>query len=96
MTLERNAGDLRAHEINFAQGRGFTYSVVSQSDGEVIGCVYIYPSTKDDVGADVRSWVRASQANLDTSLYHTVVEWLRAAWPFSAFDYAPRESDDAA
>jgi hypothetical protein len=96
MTLERNAGDLREHEIDFAQGRGFTYSVVSQSDGEVIGCVYIYPSTKEDVEADVRSWVRASQAVLDAPLYQTVVEWLRTDWPFGTFDYAPREAVDVA
>ena len=95
MTLERNAGDLRGHEIDFARGRGFTYSVVSENDAEVIGCVYIYPSAKEDVGADVRSWVRASQATLDTPLYQTVVEWLRTDWPFSTFDYAPRETDDA-
>ena len=96
MTLERNAGDLREHEVDFAQGRGFTYSVVSATDGEVIGCVYIYPSTKGDVEADVRSWVRATHANLDTPLYQTVTDWLRADWPFSSFDYAPRETTDAA
>jgi hypothetical protein len=96
MTLVRNAGDLREHEIDFAQGRGFTYSVVSQTDGEVIGCVYIYPSTKEGVEADVRSWIRVSQASLDAPLYQTVVRWLRTDWPFSTFDYAPRGSDDAA
>ena len=30
MTLERNAGDLPSHEKDFAQRRGFTYSVVSR------------------------------------------------------------------
>ena len=50
MTLERNAGDLAGHEEDFAQRRGFTYSVVSDTGDEVIGCVYIYPSAKDDVG----------------------------------------------
>jgi hypothetical protein len=96
MTLERNAGDLKGHENDFALRRGFTYSVVSQgeggADGEVIGCVYIYPSAKDDVEADVRSWVRATRANLDTPLYQTVDQWIREEWPFSTFDYAPRPS----
>jgi hypothetical protein len=95
MTLERNAGDLREHEIDFAQGRGFTYSVVRPTDNEVIGCVYIYPSTKEDVEADVRSWVRATHADLDAPLYRTVTDWLRADWPFRSFDYAPRETADA-
>jgi hypothetical protein len=97
MTLERNAGDLEGHENDFAQRRGFTYSVVSRGEGEaggedeVIGCVYIYPSANDDVEADVRSWVRATRAELDTPLYQTVVHWLRTEWPFTTFDYAPRE-----
>jgi hypothetical protein len=38
----------------------------------------------------VRSWVRASQAELDAALYAVVVDWLGAAWPFATFDYAPR------
>jgi len=58
MTLERNARDLAEHESDFAHGRGFTYSVVSEMGNEVIGCVYIHPSAKEGVAADVRSWVR--------------------------------------
>jgi hypothetical protein len=90
MTLERNARDLAEHESDFAHRRGFTYSVLSEEGGEVIGCVYIYPSAREGVAADVRSWVRASHAALDTAVYVTVLEWLRADWPFSTFDYAPR------
>jgi hypothetical protein len=51
---------------------------------------YIYPSAKEGMEADVRSWVRASRATLDAAVYETVVEWLRADWPFTTFDYAPR------
>ena len=95
MTLERNARDLAEHESDFAHGRGFTYSVVSEVGNEVIGCVYIYPSAKEGVEAEVRSWVRASRAMLDTSVYETVLGWLRADWPFSTFDYAPRGTNVA-
>jgi hypothetical protein len=95
MTLERNAGDLRGHENDAAQRQGFTYSVVSDASGEVIGCVYIYPSPKEDVDADVRSWVRATRAELDGPLYQTVDAWLRAQWPFHTFDYAPRPQSEA-
>jgi hypothetical protein len=90
MTLARNEGDLAEHEKDFAHRRGFTYSVVSDVGDEVIGCVYIYPSAKDGVGADVRSWVRATRSELDAPVYQTVIEWLRADWPFTSFDYAPR------
>jgi hypothetical protein len=90
MTLERNAEDLKGHEEDFAQRKGFTYSVVTEIGGDVIGCVYIYPSPKDSVDADVRSWVRATRAELDTPLYRTVHDWVTAQWPFRTFDYAPR------
>ncbi len=90
MTLERNAGDLAEHEKDFADRRGFTYSVMSEAGEEIVGCVYIYPSTKDGVEADVRSWVRATHADLDATVYRTVSGWLRADWPFTSFEYAPR------
>jgi hypothetical protein len=91
MTLERNARDLKQHEDDFAQRRGFTYSVLTEGGDEVVCCVYIYPSADIDVDAQVRSWVRASRAALDAPLYATVCEWLRAEWPFSTFNYAPRD-----
>jgi hypothetical protein len=94
MTLERNARDLQEHENDFAERRGFTYSVIAEDNGEVIGCVYIYPSLKDGVDADVRSWVRANRARLDAPVYWAVVDWLRDAWPFTTFAYAPRVPDE--
>jgi hypothetical protein len=56
----------------------------------VIGCVYIYPL--HDGGDDARtlSWVRASHAELDVSLWRTVSDWLASEWPFGSVDYAPR------
>ena len=90
MTLERNRDDLRRHAEDFAQRRGFTYSVLSDPGADVVGCVYIYPSALEGVDAAVRSWVRASRAELDEPLYRTVSEWLATEWPFRRFDYAPR------
>jgi RimJ/RimL family protein N-acetyltransferase len=90
MTVDRNLEDLRGHVDDFTARRGFTYSVLSDRDGEVIGCVYIYPSPTDGIEAEVRSWVRASRAELDRPLHAVVTEWLRTEWPFRRFDYAPR------
>jgi hypothetical protein len=92
MTLERNRGDLQGHVDDFTARRGFTYSVLSDPGDEVIGCVYIYPGAADGPAASVRSWVRASRAELDTPLFDTVSEWLQAAWPFETISYAPREA----
>jgi hypothetical protein len=78
------------HEKDFAARIGFTYTVLDNS-GDVIGCVYIYPSPEEGVGAAVRSWVRASRAELDTPVYRTVDAWLKESWAFSTFDYAARQ-----
>ncbi len=87
MTLEENGRDLARHAEDFRTKRGFTYTVLR--DDDVIGCVYIYP-LKDRAGADVRSWVRASDAALDVVLYDAVTWWLDTLWPFEHIEYAER------
>jgi hypothetical protein len=89
MTLEANRGDLEEHAADFATRRGFTYTVLDPVDGDVIGCVYIYPR-RDEPGVQVRSWVRASHADLDVPLAEGVAAWLEAGWPFEHVHYAGR------
>jgi len=98
MSLAENLRDLERHARDFAERRGFTYTVLSTGTGEVIGCVYIYPprgETQAGAGAGeqqaaVSSWVRADHAALDLVLYHTVRAWLERDWPFRSIEYAPR------
>ncbi|HEX4082007.1 MAG TPA: hypothetical protein VHX40_03500, partial [Acidimicrobiales bacterium] len=75
---------------DFANRTGFTYTVLDPGSGEVIGCVYLYPSHRDGYDADVRSWVRADRAALDRPLYDVISAWLAEQWPFSRPDYAKR------
>jgi RimJ/RimL family protein N-acetyltransferase len=89
MPAEENLSDLNGHAKDFADRTGFTYTVLASEDGQVIGCVYIYPAKPGD-GADVRSWVRADRASLDGRLYATVASWLADSWPFETVSYAPR------
>jgi len=81
MSLEENLADLQRHAGDFARRRGFTYTVLESSSDDVIGCVYIYPSTRDGYDVDVQSWVRADRAELDGPLSVAVSEWLTAEWP---------------
>jgi hypothetical protein len=97
MSQADNLRDLRRHAQDFAERRGFTYTVLSIGTGEVIGCVYIYPPRGDGPGgtaagrhAVVRSWVRADHAGLDPVLYQVVLAWLERDWPFRSIEYAPR------
>jgi hypothetical protein len=55
MSLADNLGDLERHAQDFTERRGFTFTVLSPGDGDVIGCVYIYPRPGDspeDAGAE--------------------------------------------
>jgi hypothetical protein len=89
-TLERNLDDLVGHENDFAARTGFTYTVLSSTTGEVIGCLYLYPPQREGFDVDVRSWVRADHAELDKPLHDAVLAWIEADWPFQSVDYAPR------
>ena len=90
MTLDENRADLERHARDFAERRGFTYTVREPGDGDVIGCVYIYPLKGTTDVAAVSSWVRADRAELDVSLHRAVTEWRERVWPFPRFEYAPR------
>ena len=57
MSLADNHGDLAKHADDFAERRGFTYTVLDATD-DVIGCVYIYPGRTEQFDARVTSWVR--------------------------------------
>lgn len=87
MSREKNFADLERHARDFAQRTGFTFTVLDPG-GEVIGCVYLYPSTTHDV--TVQSWVRTSHAELDAPLAETVAAWLEAEWPWRRVDRCGR------
>ena len=89
MTLSENLRDLERHAEDFGQRQGFTYTVLDTND-EVIGCVYIYPSSDERLDAEIRSWVRADRGGLDRPLYRAVRAWLHSDWPFRRFEYAER------
>ncbi|SEO79243.1 GNAT family N-acetyltransferase [Actinacidiphila rubida] len=89
MSLEANLRDLHRHEQDFIERRGFTYTVIEPATGQVIGCVYIYPSHGDARATDVRSWVRADRAHLDAPLHAAVTTWL-SHWPLGRLNYEHR------
>jgi len=88
MTLADNLADLEGHARDFAERRGFTYTVLDPGTGDVVGCVYVYPAGDDAHDVEVRSWVRADRAELDGPLRRAVRDWLAAEWPFARVAYA--------
>ncbi len=90
MTLDDNLRDLERHARDFDERTGFTYTVLAREpDGDVIGCVYIYPARDNVHDAHVRSWVRASRAELDSPLRDSLASWLSSEWPFERPLYEP-------
>lgn len=86
MTLERNLADLERHADHFAARKGFTFTVLDPADGDVIGCVYLYPASTQEYDVSVQSWVRADHADLDEPLADALVEWISADWPWARPD----------
>jgi hypothetical protein len=75
-TLQENLADLQAHERDFQERSGFTYTVMNLTETECLGCVYIYPllallqrvhasperlARVGDYEARVWFWVRSSR-----------------------------------
>lgn len=90
MTLDENLADLRRHAEDFARRKGFTFTVLSPADGDVIGCVYLYPTASEDWDVTVQSWVRADKAELDAVLADAVARWLVSDWPWERVDRCGR------
>ena len=92
MTIRENLGDCKMHAEHFEQRIGFTYTVLDPADGNVIGCVYIYPldDERHAEGARIRSWVRMSHAALDSELCKAVYAWVQREWPFRRVEYEGR------
>ena len=89
MSLEANFLDLSRHAADFASGKGFTFTVLDPADGEVIGCVYLYPAEKEG-DVMVQSWVRADRFDLDGPLADAVAAWVAAEWPWQRPDRCGR------
>jgi hypothetical protein len=90
MTLEDNLADMHMHATDFAERVGFTYTVLSVPERDVIGCLYLYPPKSEGTDVAVRSWVIADNADLDAVLYRTVLAWIASEWPFTSPEYAER------
>lgn len=80
MSLEANRADLERHAADFVARLGFTYTVLDPDTGDVIGCVYLYPTKDPEYDLALRSWVRADRAELDQPLHQAVLTWLKD-WP---------------
>jgi hypothetical protein len=95
LTFEQDLIDLGWHQKEFQRRRSFAYTVVTPSESEVTGCVYINPTPKRGYDAVVFLWARQSElkGGLETRLYAAVREWVAKEWPFKKVAYPGRDID---
>jgi hypothetical protein len=93
LTFEQDLIDLGWHQKEFQRRRSFAYTVVTPSESEVTGCVYINPTPKRGYDAVVFLWARQSElkGGLETRLYAAVREWMAKEWPFKKVAYPGRD-----
>lgn len=97
-TLDENRADLEAHERDFHERAGFTYTVMNPDETECLGCVYIYPVSRilarigvspaegiNPDAAEASFWVCPAGVtrDLDRRLLTALLPWLRGDFAFS-------------
>ena len=89
MSLDENRADLERHARDFADRKGFTFTVIDSRD-DVVGCVYVYPAKDGAHDAVVQSWVRESEAAQEAAFRRAIADWVMSdAWPFARPLYEP-------
>ena len=86
MTLQDNYRDLKRHQEDFQQRRGFTYTMETPDGRRCLGCLYIYPCRRGRYDAQVHYWVRDREKarGLEEELGAFLRRWLNEAWPFKS------------
>ena len=95
LTFEQDLIDLGWHQKEFQRRRSFAYTVVTPSESQVTGCVYINPTPKRGYDAVVYLWARQSElkGGMESRLYGAVREWVAKEWPFKRVAYPGRDID---
>jgi hypothetical protein len=95
LTLEQNLIDLGWHQKEFQIRRSFAYTVVTPSESQVIGAVYIDPTSRRGYDAVVFLWARQSEleGGLESRLHTAVKEWIDKEWPFKKVAFPGRSID---
>lgn len=93
LTLEQDLIDLGWHQKEYQKRTSFAYTVVSLDELMCLGCVYIFPPTKNGFDCEVYMWVRESayKNGLDDDLYDSVKHWISEKWPFKKVAYPGRK-----
>ena len=89
MTIEEDLEDLRRHQDEFLKRKAFAYTVVNLDESRCLGCVYIDPSEKKGIDAEVTLWAISGELGngLEKRLLKTIKGWVEEKWPFNNAEY---------
>lgn len=95
LTFKQDLIDLGWHQKEFQMRSSFAYTVMNPQETKCLGCMYIFPPTKEGFDAEVYLWVRKSafDKGLDPILFEKVEKWIVEKWPFKKVAYPGRKID---
>lgn len=93
LSLEQDLVDIGWHQKEFQLRSSFNYAVMSPDESRLLGCVYIDPSRKAGVDAEIYYWTRTDElpSGLEDELAGTVRAWIEGEWPFARVVYPGRD-----
>lgn len=85
LSFEQDLIDLAWHQKEFELKNSFAYAVKNPDQSKILGCVYLYPSSSNNIDADVWFWARESelQSNLEEHIKVFLIDWLNSRWSLS-------------
>ncbi len=71
----------------------FAYEVLDITETRQLGCVYVFPTTRQGYEAEARMWVRASEVEngLDDEVERWFRPWVANVWPFKRVAWPGRD-----
>ena len=94
MTLDFWALHVAAMDEFFHYRENMQYAILSPDRKQELGCVYIMPSQKAGLDADLIMWIRQDRDDaeaLDQHIFSTLQQWVKDVWPFDKVGYPQRE-----
>lgn len=91
MTAEENLGDLVMHENEFINRIAFAYTVLTPDKSKCIGCIYIEPSNRSGIDAEIYFWLRDDTLHLEATFFNDIKNWIGTSWPFKHVAWPGRE-----
>lgn len=94
VTIEYALLDVCYTKMAFLMRSSFTYAVLDPDETYEMGCIYLMPCIKRGYDADVRTWVRKSEADkgFDQPLFDWAKNWVVTEWPFENAAYPGRDT----